>query len=218
MGDRTVYNTNNPRLSVFMSRFRELVEEHGGVTEVVKKTGISRPTILFWVNGQRVPDGFNLMALCKALGCSADYLLGLSGTKSLDATEQAASAYTGLSGAAITQVKKMDVERLDMLNRMLASERFPLFLMMLAEIRENAGQVRDNINRINNLDRLVPQIGGEFDRSRAVMSENYRLYGVLSYFTESANRLASDVCDVDLAKAYLRRELENEVERDDNGQ
>lgn len=217
MGVRKSYDYTDPRLPVFLERFRGLVAAQGGVTRVVEMTGISRTTINFWYNGQRVPDSVNLATLCRTLDCSCDWLLGLTDIQSIDASKQAACVYTGLSETAITQVKKMDAERLDMLNRMLTSERFPLFLMMLGEIRENAGQVRDNINKINNLDRLVPQIGGEFDRSRAVMNENYMLYGVLSYFTESANRLASDVCDVDLAKAYLRRELENEVERDDNG-
>ena len=40
--------------------------------------GVTKQTVSGWERGRRVPDADNIVALCKALDCSADYLLGLS--------------------------------------------------------------------------------------------------------------------------------------------
>lgn len=40
--------------------------------------GVSKPTVSNWENDRRTPDADNLRALCKALGCTADYLLELT--------------------------------------------------------------------------------------------------------------------------------------------
>lgn len=40
--------------------------------------GVTKQTISGWERDRRVPDADNIIALCKALDCSSDYLLGLS--------------------------------------------------------------------------------------------------------------------------------------------
>lgn len=40
--------------------------------------GVTKQTISGWENDRRVPDADNIVALCKALDCTSDYLLGLS--------------------------------------------------------------------------------------------------------------------------------------------
>lgn len=40
--------------------------------------GVSKQTISNWEHGYRSPDAEDLRNLCRALGCTADYLLGLS--------------------------------------------------------------------------------------------------------------------------------------------
>lgn len=47
-------------------------------SKVAKITGIDRPLITKYVNGQVTPNARHLWRLCKALDCSADYLIGLS--------------------------------------------------------------------------------------------------------------------------------------------
>lgn len=42
------------------------------------RVGVTKQTISGWENDRRVPDADAIVALCKALDCSADYLLGLS--------------------------------------------------------------------------------------------------------------------------------------------
>lgn len=74
---KSKYTADMSRLKVFTDRFRALVEKQGGISEVVNLTKISRPTISFWYNGQRIPDAEHLIILAKAFNVSADYLLGL---------------------------------------------------------------------------------------------------------------------------------------------
>ena len=56
-----------------MRGYRRLSQEQlGGYV------GVTKQTISGWERGRRVPDADAIVALCKALDCSADYLLGLS--------------------------------------------------------------------------------------------------------------------------------------------
>ena len=97
MGDRKKYSVSDSRLPAFTNAFRKMVDEIGGVSAMSEKTGISRPTINFWYNGQRTPDAENLIVLSSKLGVSADYLLGLSDAPTNDKTAAAAVDYTGLA-------------------------------------------------------------------------------------------------------------------------
>lgn len=74
---RIRYTVDAPRMPVFTDRFRALVDAQGGVSEVVRLTKISRPTISFWYNGQRTPDAEHLIILARTFNVSADYLLGI---------------------------------------------------------------------------------------------------------------------------------------------
>ena len=58
-----------------MRGYRRLSQEQlGGFV------GVTKQTISGWERERRVPDADNIVDLCKALDCSADYLLGLSDT------------------------------------------------------------------------------------------------------------------------------------------
>ncbi len=110
MGDgRIEYGPNNPRLPIFYKRFHDLTDSRGGVTAVSEITGISRPTITFWYNGQRTPDAENLGVLSRTLGVSADWLLGLSNedNSTNDEKLRMVSEYVGLSNSAVSELHKM---------------------------------------------------------------------------------------------------------------
>ena len=125
---RVKYDHNNPRLPVFTERFRNLTEDCGGVTEMARVTGFSRPTVQFWFNGERTPDAENLITLSRTLGVSVDYLLGLSPAKTTDPELQGIVNYTGLSEDAIKAVRS--ITQSDVLSKNLegippAQEKFP---------------------------------------------------------------------------------------------
>lgn len=46
--------------------------------QLAEKTGFSQPTVADWEAGKKQPTAGAIIALCKALEVSADYLLGLS--------------------------------------------------------------------------------------------------------------------------------------------
>lgn len=68
------------RLPVLRERLNELL---GGMssTEFAKKIGLSRQTVGFYLNGDRIPDSETLLQICEKCGVSADWLLGLAKEK-----------------------------------------------------------------------------------------------------------------------------------------
>lgn len=47
-------------------------------TDLAEAIGVSAQTVCNWETGARLPRADVLTRLCEALGCSSDYLLGLS--------------------------------------------------------------------------------------------------------------------------------------------
>lgn len=83
-------------------RFKDARTEHnqnGKETTgaVAEATGVSKSTLSEIENDSRSPGAKIISDLARHYGVSADYLLGLSDVITLDATAQAAIAYTGLS-------------------------------------------------------------------------------------------------------------------------
>ena len=46
--------------------------------ELAKRIGVTSVCVSRWETGARIPNAPSIISLCKALNCSADYLLGLS--------------------------------------------------------------------------------------------------------------------------------------------
>lgn len=86
-----------PKLSEFCDNLN-LLKEGMTIEQFAKKAGISRATAGFYLHGDRVPDVVTLTRICKAFGCSSDWILGLSGVVcGEDCDPVVASHYTGLS-------------------------------------------------------------------------------------------------------------------------
>ena len=88
------------RFPKFTKRFRELRGERDN-TEFGKFLGISRQTVGFYYNGDRIPDAQGLKQIAEKCGVSADWLLGLTDVTSPDLNIRDISGYTGLSESAI---------------------------------------------------------------------------------------------------------------------
>ncbi len=76
------------RLPVLRERLNELL---GGMssTEFAKKVGLSRQTVGFYLNGDRIPDSESLLQICEKCEVSADWLLGLTKDTATQTTEEA---------------------------------------------------------------------------------------------------------------------------------
>ena len=129
------------------SRLRALLEEKSLRPEdIAKATGSTRQSINYYKNGDRVPDADMLAKISKYLGVSSDYLLGLSDTKSLDESIQAAAKLTGLSGDAIEILKILNDNKIQKPLKMLD--------LLMYDTGQRIGLVL-NTNLHNHMDTLM---------------------------------------------------------------
>ena len=126
------------RLPIFAQR---LIELRGHMTQedFSKKVGLSRPSIGFYENGTRVPDAVGLKKIAEACGTSADWLLGLSDTRAIEADSRVVTEHTGLSQQAVSFLHGLKESRraedLRTISVLLGSSYCPRFLSRVREIR-----------------------------------------------------------------------------------
>ena len=90
----------NERLPIFTERFRKLQGEQSN-TEFAEFLGISRQTVGFYWNGDRVPDAVTLVKIAEKCDVSADWLLGLSKERTVNGELAQAARYTGVPAKSI---------------------------------------------------------------------------------------------------------------------
>lgn len=89
----------NDRLPIFTKRFRELQGERTN-TEFADFLGISRQTVGFYCNGDRIPDAQILRDIAKKCNVSSDWLLGLTDIQNPDINIAFALQSLGLSDSS----------------------------------------------------------------------------------------------------------------------
>lgn len=98
------------RFPIFKERFRELQGEMSN-TEFADFLGMSRQTVGFYLNGNRVPDIIGLEQIARKCNVSADWLLGLSAVKSLDTDCKSVCNYTGLSEESVFKLNEASKQK-----------------------------------------------------------------------------------------------------------
>ena len=84
------------RFPIFCDRLCEL-QGKKTIAAFAAFLGLSRPTVNFYLNGDRVPDALTLRQIAERCNVSSDWLLGLSDVKDPDGTLQQVCRYTGLN-------------------------------------------------------------------------------------------------------------------------
>lgn len=92
------------RLPLFQSRFSELRGDKSQ-DEFASFLEISRPTVGFYENGERLPDALVLKKIAEKCEVSSDWLLGLSDMRSPEIDKQSINKITGLSENAIKNLQ-----------------------------------------------------------------------------------------------------------------
>ena len=92
------------RFPIFRERFREL-QGNMSNTEFAEFLDISRQTVGFYCNGERIPDALGLKKIAEKCNVSADWLIGLSDIKSIDQDVKVACEYTGLTEEAVETLR-----------------------------------------------------------------------------------------------------------------
>lgn len=199
----------NDRLPIFTERFRELQGERSN-TEFADFLDISRQTVGFYCNGDRVPDALTLVKISRKCGVSADWLLGISDAKSLDINVQDICKKTGLSENIVkyllnNQGYSKDDEiagfaPIKNFNRLFSAEDFHGFLVMLCvffggidaikEIRDRAEDELLTVQEIYDEDQLLLCCDKWFrEISGAYKEYRYSRFEIIDSFTEIINNL-----------------------------
>lgn len=97
------------KMPIFAARFSELREERTQA-EFAEFLGISRPTVGFYENGERIPDALVLKRIAERCGVTTDYLVGLSDVKTIDRDLNTVNKITGLSENAISNLEMLNCE------------------------------------------------------------------------------------------------------------
>ena len=125
-------NESVKKLPVFADRFREL---RGEMTQdkFAEFVGISRPTVGFYENGERIPDALILKMIASKCQVSSDWLLGLSDVKTENGNIKSISQKTGLSENAIdlliwAKLEKDVMKKHDVKIKYYASDIFNMLL------------------------------------------------------------------------------------------
>lgn len=138
----------------FSSRFLQLcAQEEKALSQWGTIFHTTRQTISNWQTGESVPDIIKLMDIAQYFGVSTDYLLGLSDTKSPNASAKAAVEYTGLSEDAVERLhigldhficdgeamcEEARAENLHTASKLIASREFSELVSRLAYAQEAA--------------------------------------------------------------------------------
>ena len=102
----------NPRFPVFSERLRELQGDRSSV-EFAAFLGMSRQTIGFYLNGDRIPDILALRQIAERCSVPADWLLGLSDIKAFPGVSYSNKQAETLRRAEfLTDLLKMDMDKL----------------------------------------------------------------------------------------------------------
>lgn len=97
------------KLPNFRKRLNQLLVESGNtIVAFADFLGVSRQSLGYYLNGERIPDILIFKQICERCKVSADWLLGLSDVKTPDAGIQAICKSTGLSEKTISQFMGMN--------------------------------------------------------------------------------------------------------------
>ena len=120
-----------PRFPAFRAAFLELM---GDMTleEFADKLGVSRATIGFYAAGKRIPDALGLEKIATKCGVSADWLLGITKTRSKDISIRQICETIGLDEENVVKLQEIyksetyTRECIDGINLILSSSLFPI--------------------------------------------------------------------------------------------
>ena len=98
------------RLPIFTRRFCELQGERSN-TEFADFLGLSRQTVGFYCNGDRLPDVITLLQIAEKCSVSTDFLLGQSDVRTQVPEIQSICKYTGLTESAVEWIHSISTDK-----------------------------------------------------------------------------------------------------------
>lgn len=148
------------RFPIFRDRFRELQGSKSN-TEFADFLGMSRQTVGFYCNGDRIPDVLGLRTIAVKCGVSADWLLGLTNLTAKDFNTRKVSEITGISDEIIDELivfcKQGNSAYLQAFNEFMQPYFLEVLLQSLCEVYISRNDLKALIdiayNEINGIER-----------------------------------------------------------------
>lgn len=163
--------------------------------EFVEKVGISRGALSYYENGKRNPDCNVIKSICLNFNVSADYILGLTDTKTADTNIKAVCEYTGLSERTVKMInyqKKFS----EIYNILLTN---PIYGMILDDIK----MLRDTIQN-DEVKHIMSSLKDEIIQKN---NDNYNeFYPYMIRSINSSSFIRNKALDT---FSYLMKDIEN---------
>lgn len=145
-------NVGACRFPKFRDRFRELQGNRSN-TEFAAFLGMSRQTVGFYCNGDRIPDALGIKEIAEKCKVSADWLLGMTDFTSQDFRVRRISEITGISEDTIESII-LQKKHLDPLYMVAFNDFFtPIYMQELFaslwEIRKTIDNLKAIIASVN---------------------------------------------------------------------
>lgn len=115
-------NGRKDRFPIFRERLNNLLGNMS-TTEFADKVDVSRQTMGFYLNGERIPDSLTLARICKVCSVSSDWLLGLTNDPE---PKPCAVDELGITSEAINALTNYTQEQRDGLSKLLENKIFGL--------------------------------------------------------------------------------------------
>lgn len=115
-------NGRKDRFPIFRERLNNLLGDMS-TTEFADKVDVSRQTMGFYLNGERIPDSLTLARICKVCSVSSDWLLGLTNDPK---PKPCAVDELGITSEAINALTNYTQEQRDGLSKLLENKIFGL--------------------------------------------------------------------------------------------
>ena len=135
--------------SIFATKLRALMAKGIDGKKITQQdlaaaTGYTRQAISQYMDGSVMPNAEKLAAISEFFNVSADYLLGLSESETINPELRAARDYTGLSTEALERLHEQ-MESIESFRRFRADDEF------LKYITERESEFKEELNFINTL-------------------------------------------------------------------
>ena len=218
------YSSEMNRNALFPSRLRELRNKLGvSQDKMAQALGVSKSTLGLYETGDTLPDARTLRDIAVYFNVSADWLLGLTDTRSADIEVKQICKKTGLSEGAVASVISLvtpppgmdDIESCTIgpLNDLLESPTLYSFLWkmdILKNLNQESSRVLDSLGVVVSLERelgeIPPEIGEFLDNKDGHSifdvgrEERYSRLEVIDAFTKIIDELYKPV---DLSLHYM---------------
>lgn len=195
------------RLPQFKERFTELRGNMSN-TEFADFLGMSRQTVGFYINGQRIPDILGLYQISEKCNVSADWLVGLTNVKDVNLDVKSICEKTGLSEQA-TQILLMSRKYTATSAVLSAFIEDPYFLAICANLSSLAVTVAEAKEY-----EVSTQYNCEDVDQRNPFSDSVVLHGYdlcefhYQLYSKDLDKIVERLTGIDVLREYVRAKRE----------